>query len=114
MHISDIIQPGKPSFSFEFFPPKTLEAANALYETIKELSAYHPSFVSVTYGAGGTTRDLTHDLVLKINGENMGEVELFEKKMDQWIKEKEKRIIFFVKRGIHTLFLELEPDWDNT
>ena len=54
------------------------------------------------------------DLVLKINGENMGEVELFEKKMDQWIKEKEKRIIFFVKRGIHTLFLELEPDWDNT
>lgn len=66
MHISDIIQPGKPSFSFEFFPPKTLEAANALYETIKELSAYHPSFVSVTYGAGGTTRDLTHDLVLKI------------------------------------------------
>ena len=54
------------------------------------------------------------DLVLKINGENMSEVELFEKKMDQWIKEKEKRIIFFVKRGIHTLFLELEPDWDNT
>jgi serine protease Do len=54
------------------------------------------------------------DLVLKINGESMSEVELFEKKMDQWIKEKEKRIIFFVKRGIHTLFLELEPDWDNT
>ena len=54
------------------------------------------------------------DLVLKINGESMSEVELFEKKMDQWIIEKEKRIIFFVKRGIHTLFLELEPDWDNT
>ena len=54
------------------------------------------------------------DLVLQINGESMSEVKLFEKKMDQWIKEKEKRIIFFVKRGIHTLFLELEPDWDNT
>ena len=54
------------------------------------------------------------DLVLQINGESMSEVELFEKKMDQWIIEKEKRIIFFVKRGIHTLFLELEPDWDNT
>ena len=54
------------------------------------------------------------DLVLKINGYSMSEVELFEKKMNQWIKEKEKRIIFFVKRGIHTLFLELEPDWDNT
>ena len=54
------------------------------------------------------------DLVLRINGESMSEVDLFEKKMNQWIKEKEKRIIFFVKRGIHTLFLELEPDWDNT
>jgi hypothetical protein len=52
--------------------------------------------------------------VLRINGESMSEVDLFEKKMNQWIKEKEKRIIFFVKRGIHTLFLELEPDWDNT
>ena len=54
------------------------------------------------------------DLVLRINGESMSEVDLFEKKVNQWIKEKEKRIIFFVKRGIHTLFLELEPDWDNT
>lgn len=66
MHISDIIKPGEPSFSFEFFPPKSAEAANALYETIKDLAEYHPTFVSVTYGAGGTTRDLTHDLVLKI------------------------------------------------
>ena len=54
------------------------------------------------------------DLVLNINGESMSEVDLFEKKMNQWIKNEEKRIIFFVKRGIHTLFLELEPDWDNT
>ena len=41
-------------------------------------------------------------------------IDLFEKKMNQWIKNEEKRIIFFVKRGIHTLFLELEPDWDNS
>ena len=66
MHISDIIKPEEPTFSFEFFPPKSPEASHALYETIKDLSEYKPSFVSVTYGAGGTTRDLTHDLVLKI------------------------------------------------
>ncbi len=66
MHISDIIKPGEPTFSFEFFPPKNAEAAAALYETIKDLSRYRPSFVSVTYGAGGSTRELTHDLVVKI------------------------------------------------
>ncbi|MBT8044120.1 MAG: methylenetetrahydrofolate reductase [NAD(P)H], partial [Verrucomicrobiae bacterium] len=66
MHISDIIKPHEPTFSFEFFPPKSKEAADALYETIKHLSKYHPSFVSVTYGAGGSTRELTHDLVVKI------------------------------------------------
>ena len=54
------------------------------------------------------------DLVLKINGKTMSEVEFFEKSMNQWIQEKTKRIVFFVQRGIHTLFLELEPDWDNT
>ena len=55
-----------PTFSFEFFPPKTLEAAEALYQTIRDLEAYMPNFVSVTYGAGGSTRDLTHDLVERI------------------------------------------------
>ena len=52
--------------------------------------------------------------ILKINGKTMSEVEFFEKSMNQWIQEKTKRIVFFVQRGIHTLFLELEPDWDNT
>ncbi len=53
------------------------------------------------------------DLILKINDETMNEVDFLENKMKQWIKEKKKRIVFFIKRGIHTLFLELEPDWDN-
>lgn len=53
-------------FSFEFFPPKTPEAAESLYQTIRELEAYMPSFVSVTYGAGGSTREFTHDLVERI------------------------------------------------
>ncbi|MGH8162798.1 MAG: methylenetetrahydrofolate reductase [NAD(P)H] [Rhodanobacteraceae bacterium] len=66
MHITDIMEKDSPTFSFEFFPPKTAEAAETLYQTIRDLEAYMPHFVSVTYGAGGSTRDLTHDLVERI------------------------------------------------
>src|ERR1700752_4071881 len=66
MHITDIMRGDSPTFSFEFFPPKTPQAAEVLYQTIRELEAYVPHFVSVTYGAGGSTRDLTHDLVERI------------------------------------------------
>lgn len=66
MHITDIMQAECPTFSFEFFPPKTPEAAETLYRTIRDLELYGPDFVSVTYGAGGSTRQLTHDLVERI------------------------------------------------
>ena len=66
MHITDILRGDGPTFSFEFFPPKTVEAAEILYQTIRDLESYMPHFVSVTYGAGGSTRDLTHDLVERI------------------------------------------------
>lgn len=66
MHIADIFKQQRPTFSFEFFPPKTAEASEALFQTIGELEAFRPSFVSVTYGAGGSTRELTHDLVVRI------------------------------------------------
>ena len=66
MHIRDIFAQRRPTFSFEFFPPKTAETSQALYETISELETFKPDFVSVTYGAGGTTRELTHDLVVRI------------------------------------------------
>ena len=66
MHITDIIRGDSPTFSFEFFPPRTVEAAEILYQTIRDLESYMPHFVSVTYGAGGSTRDLTHDLVERI------------------------------------------------
>ena len=66
MHIEDIFLAHRPTFSFEFFPAKTAEGAAALFETIAELVPYGPHFVSVTYGAGGSTRELTHDLVVKI------------------------------------------------
>lgn len=66
MHIDDILARKRPSFSFEFFPPRTESAVEELYRTIVELEAYEPSFVSVTYGAGGGTRERTHDLVVRI------------------------------------------------
>jgi methylenetetrahydrofolate reductase (NADPH) len=66
MHIRDLLATRRPSFSFEFFPPKTAASSEELYQTIRELEPLAPTFVSVTYGAGGGTRELTHDLVLRI------------------------------------------------
>ena len=66
MHITEIMRGHSPTFSFEFFPPKTPQAAETLYQTIRDLESYMPDFVSVTYGAGGSTRELTHDLVERI------------------------------------------------
>jgi len=66
MHIADILKTQRPTLSFEFFPPKSSEASEALFQTIGELEAFKPSFVSVTYGAGGSTRELTHDLVVRM------------------------------------------------
>ena len=69
MHIQDIFHSHATTFSFEFFPPKTDEASEELFRTIASLQSLQPSFVSVTYGAGGSTRDRTHDLVVRIERE---------------------------------------------
>lgn len=69
MHIKDILNNNKPSLSFEFFPPKTEKASNALFDSISKLAPLNPAYVSVTYGAGGSTRELTHDLIVKIKKE---------------------------------------------
>lgn len=69
MKIRDMFGAGKPVISFEFFPPKNDEGTAKLYETIGELKPLGPSFVSVTYGAGGSTRDRTVDLVGRIKNE---------------------------------------------
>ena len=66
--ISDLLAAGR-TFSFEFFPPKTDEAERALEKALVELEPLRPSFVSVTYGAGGSTRKRTRDIVLRINRE---------------------------------------------
>ena len=66
MKISDLLSSGQPSFSFEFFPPRTPEAEAALAAALVELEPLGPTFVSVTYGAGGSTRERTHELVVQV------------------------------------------------
>ena len=61
--------PDDVSVSFEFFPPKTDEAAETLWQAIKRLEPLRPNYVSVTYGAGGTTRERTHATVTRIADE---------------------------------------------
>jgi len=57
--IGDLVRDDGPTFSFEFFPPKTEEGEQQLWRAIRELEPLRPSFVSITYGAGGSTRDTT-------------------------------------------------------
>ena len=69
MKIIDVLKQDKPAFSFEFFPPKDNDGFDKLFETIDNLKPLNPAFVSVTYGAGGSTRSKTIDLVGRIKKE---------------------------------------------
>jgi methylenetetrahydrofolate reductase (NADPH) len=64
--VRDVLAAGQRTFSFEFFPPRTPDDDRLLWQTIRELEPLHPSFVSVTYGAGGSTRDHTIEIVEQI------------------------------------------------
>ncbi len=66
MRIADAYGQGRPIFSFEFFPPKTDKGFTNLYRNIQELKLLNPDFVSVTWGAGGSTRRKTLEIVLEI------------------------------------------------
>jgi methylenetetrahydrofolate reductase (NADPH) len=66
MHLLDAFNTRRTTFSFEFFPPRSESASADLLEHIREFEKLKPTFVSVTYGAGGSTRQITHDLVVKL------------------------------------------------
>jgi methylenetetrahydrofolate reductase (NADPH) len=68
MRIDAVLREGT-SYSFEFFPPRDEKMEATLATTLRDLEPLRPSYVSVTYGAGGSTRERTHDLVVKINRE---------------------------------------------
>ena len=69
MRVADLLQARRPNFSFEFFPPQDDAGVAALFDTIAALRELDPGFVSVTYGAGGSTRTLTVELVERIHRE---------------------------------------------
>jgi methylenetetrahydrofolate reductase (NADH) len=69
MRIDEILEEQRPVFSFEFFPPKTEEGERNLWNALEELKRDEPAFVSVTYGAGGSTRDRTIGIVKRIKSE---------------------------------------------
>lgn len=69
MNICDQLRAAGPHFSFEFFPPKNDEGIAQLFDALADLRAYAPTYVSVTYGAGGSTRNVTVDLVARIQSE---------------------------------------------
>ena len=69
MRIDRTLEGSQPCFSFEFFPPKTDDGVNALLETARTLRALEPGFVSVTYGAGGSTRARTIDVAKRMKRE---------------------------------------------
>ncbi|MBM4005999.1 MAG: methylenetetrahydrofolate reductase [NAD(P)H] [Planctomycetes bacterium] len=69
MHIADILSHGVKTASFEFFPPQKDAGWESLFDSIRELEQLAPSFVSVTYGAGGSTRQRTNELVLRLRSQ---------------------------------------------
>ncbi len=69
MRITELMKGGDPVFSLEFFPPKTQEEMTQLYATLGDLKSLHPGYISVTYGAGGGTRDKTIEIVTRAKRE---------------------------------------------
>ena len=69
MHIDDVFERDRTTFSFEFFPPQSAAGWSTLEATLESLELFQPSFVSVTYGAAGSTRERTHDLVRRLKQE---------------------------------------------
>src|SRR3989338_3154119 len=69
MNFRNFYRSGKITFSFETFPPKDDAGVSGLFEALKDLAQFKPAFISVTYGAGGSTRDLTRDLTIRIHRE---------------------------------------------
>jgi methylenetetrahydrofolate reductase (NADPH) len=103
MHIQEILSGKGPKFSFEFFPPKTEDGAAGLAGCVAELRSFSPAFVSVTYGAGGSTSDRTHDCAVGIqNGTGIPTIPHLtcvgqcEKSIDQILKR-------YVSQGIGNL-----------
>lgn len=69
MKLSQVYQPGKLGLSFELFPPKTPQGVTSLFQHVSRLVEFRPSFITCTYGAGGSTQELTLDIVARVRRE---------------------------------------------
>ena len=110
MHMNDVFNRDSMTFSFEFFPPNSQKAAAILLQRIAELEQLRPSFVSVTYGAGGSTRDRTHELVLKIKRQTSLEPVPHLTCIGQSRQDMHQILAQYAKEGISNI-LALRGDW---
>ncbi len=113
-NIAEIFKQKRQTFSLELFPPKTEEGYTKLLETIKILAGLRPDFISVTYGAGGGSRDKTFDIVQQIQDQH-GIIGVAHLTCVLHTKEEIKNILIDVKnRGIHNvLALRGDPPKEN-
>jgi methylenetetrahydrofolate reductase (NADPH) len=116
MRIDEILTRGdEPVFSFEFFPPKTPEGEKNLYRALTELKPLEPAYVSVTYGAGGSTRDKTLEIVQRIKEEFDLEAMAHFTCVDQTVAEIEATLARMREVGIdNVLALRGDPPQGQT
>jgi methylenetetrahydrofolate reductase (NADPH) len=116
MRIDEILSRGdEPVFSFEFFPPKTDEGERNLYRALTELKPLDPAYVSVTYGAGGSTRDKTLEIVQRIKEEFDLEAMAHFTCVDQTVEEIEVTLARMREAGIdNVLALRGDPPQGET
>jgi methylenetetrahydrofolate reductase (NADH) len=111
--IGDLVRTAGPTFSFEFFPPKTAEGQRLLWQAIRELESLQPSFVSITYGAGGSTRDTTIAVTERIATETTLLPMAHLTAVDHSVAELRRVIGNYASVGIHNvLVLRGDPPGD--
>ncbi|MGI5490712.1 methylenetetrahydrofolate reductase [NAD(P)H] [Microtetraspora malaysiensis] len=101
--IRELLAKGERSFSFEFFPPKNDEGERQLWRAIRELEALRPTFVSVTYGAGGSTRDRTVEIVERLAHETTLTPVAHFTAVDHSVKELRHLIGRFADAGVRNI-----------
>ncbi|WP_035856947.1 methylenetetrahydrofolate reductase [NAD(P)H] [Cryptosporangium arvum] len=111
--VGDLVRNEAPTFSFEFFPPKTDAGERQLWQAIRELEALQPSFVSITYGAGGSSRDRTVSITERIASETTLLPMAHLTAVDHSVSELRNVIGHYAAAGVHdVLVLRGDPPGD--